>query len=537
MCLTSPSTMLSAQELNLLPHTMKYTKRNSRKHHDRQIMCTEIRGLVSLIVAMISNAAITSIDESNLLYIVEQFKRFFMYLTVAIPTLVMVHKVVVSTFRRCFLNKLVSQNSVQAANRLSKKDARTSSAATTLSQLSDCFPWKSSSHKTTLRKCRMSSSEVFVSRDVIATMTLLDVTTAIRYARQCNRPDLIRDTLSPLMKAVADEMDRAACESRGADVGLAKEGMDAIMFCAAMRIFAEWRMVRQVPEGYKGYASGMNLGRRDLIQNIGKIEVAAHSWLDSHDSKCSPSLEQLLQHEVHTNVHSQLPRLKDHTAAIGLLWAKRQMHYQASIYTNLVDQQDSQHAVRAAYKEVFDSYHGWFVQQIFQQSFRAAPPAVEIYKVMNPHFKNEDDSSPLLLDSSCSSFDESSLEDDDDHYQEEQIQLNIGCNMFGSQLWDKAGKHIQGEFGKILRFFVRGPQCLTSRAIEQHDSLANLLESTIDSRAAFAACRLRPEAYVEEEITRNAHKQIHVFLDTVQPVLTELTGLLEELNMNDPTKV
>jgi hypothetical protein len=142
-----------------------------------------------------------------------------------------------------------------------------------------------------------------------------------------------------------------------------------------------------------------------------------------------------------------------------------------------------------------------------------------------------------LMDSSCSSFDESSLEGDYDHYHEEQVQLNTECNMFGGQLWDKAGKHIRGEFGKILRFFVRGPQCLTTHAIEQHDSLANLLESTIDRRAAFAACRRRPEAYVEEEITQNAHKQIHVFLDTVQPVLTELTALLEELNMNDPTKV
>lgn len=524
--------MLSTQDLNLLPHTMKYTDRNSNKQQRRQIMCTEIRGLFSLVVAMISNAAITSVDESSLLYIVEQIKRLFIYITVAIPAIVMARKVLL--FRRRSLNKIVSQNSLQVAMRLSK-NARASSAAT-LSQLSDCLPWKISSHKT-FRTCRMSASEAFVSRDVIATMTLLDVTTALRYACECNRHDLVRDRLSPLMKGVLEEMDRAASESRGANVGLATEGMDAIMFCAALRIFAEWRVLRQVPEGYKSYAAGMNLGRRDLIQNIGKMEATAHSWMDSQDAKHSPSLEQLLQHEVHTNVHSQLPRLKDHTAAIGLLWAKRQMHYQASIYANLVDQQDSQHAVRAAYKEVFDSYHGWFVQQMFQQSFRGAPPTVEIYKLMNPYFRDQEDSSPFLMDSSCSSFDESSLEGDDDHYHEEQVQLTTECNMFGSQLWDKAGKHIQGEFGKILRFFVRGPQCLTTHAIEQHDSLANLLESTIDTRAAFAACRCRPEAYVEEEITQNAHKQIHVFLDTVKPVLTELTALLEELNMNDPTKV
>jgi hypothetical protein len=351
------------------------------------------------------------------------------------------------------------------------------------------------------------------------------------------------------MTEVVEAMDRAARESRGSahvllvvpinDDDDDGRRIDAIMFCAAMRIFAEWRILRQVPDGYKGYAAGMNLGRRDLLQNIGKIEAAAHAWMELEGRTHSPSLTELLQHEVLLGKHSSLPKLQDGTAAIGLLWVKRQVHYQVCIYANFVSGQNSQNAVRAAYKQVFDPYHGWFVQQIFQQSFRAAPPAVEIYKFMNPNQVPEE---PFLLDSSCSSFDESSrLSGEDDyyyHYCEEQVHATTECNMFGRDLWDKAGKHIQGEFGKFVQFLVGGggapQQRLTTNAMKQHDSRGDFVG--MDRRAAFAACR-RPEENVEREAIKTAHEQIHVFLDTVQPVLDELSSLLDKLNMNDPTKV
>ena len=85
--------------------------------------------------------------------------------------------------------------------------------------------------------------------------------------------------------------------------------VDALKFSAALRIFAEWRMVRQVPEGYKGYAVGMNLGRKDIIQNVGKIEQAVHAFISEQKDELgsmeasstdvkSPTLRQLLQFEI-----------------------------------------------------------------------------------------------------------------------------------------------------------------------------------------------------------------------------------------------
>jgi hypothetical protein len=171
---------------------------------------------------------------------------------------------------------------------------------------------------------------------------------------------------------------------------------------------------------------------------------------------------------------------------------------------------------------------------MFQQSFRAAPPAVEIYKFMNPNHQVLEQ--PFLLDSSCSSFDESSsLSGEDDYYvDDQQVHGNTECSMFGSDLWDKTGRHIQGEFGKFVQFLAGGgAQRLTTQAMKQHDSRGELLG--MDRRAAFAACR--PKEYAEREAIKTAHEQIQVFLDTVQPVLDELSSLLDKLNMNDPTKV
>ena len=40
--------------------------------------------------------------------------------------------------------------------------------------------------------------------------------------------------------------------------------IDALQFCAVVRLLVEWRILRQVPEGYKGYSVGMSLGHKDI---------------------------------------------------------------------------------------------------------------------------------------------------------------------------------------------------------------------------------------------------------------------------------
>jgi Glycolipid transfer protein (GLTP) len=249
----------------------------------------------------------------------------------------------------------------------------------------------------------ISAAVPFVSVQTIAQMTLADVTETFRYAVLSSQSNFNEGkflaSVSPLVRTVVLRMAAAAATSRGPGVSptrLSRDGrpefgaVDALLFCAAMRIFGEWRVVRQVPDGYKSYAVGMTLGQKDIVQNLHKMEVAVHAWLDSHDA--SPTLHDLLQYESDLGLHPALPRLKDRTGSMGLLWVRRQLQYQTAIFHNIQSVPSprfpsSKDAVMAAYHQVYDPYHGWAVQKIFDYSFQAAPDAPEIYACMNPHLK------------------------------------------------------------------------------------------------------------------------------------------------------
>jgi hypothetical protein len=43
----------------------------------------------------------------------------------------------------------------------------------------------------------------------------------------------------------------------------------------------------------------------------------------------------IVQHEIELRVHAHLPVLADKSAASGLLWAKRQIHYQTLLFENI----------------------------------------------------------------------------------------------------------------------------------------------------------------------------------------------------------
>eukprot|EP00568_Trieres_chinensis_P010220 CAMPEP_0183294632 /NCGR_PEP_ID=MMETSP0160_2-20130417/2891_1 /TAXON_ID=2839 ORGANISM="Odontella Sinensis, Strain Grunow 1884" /NCGR_SAMPLE_ID=MMETSP0160_2 /ASSEMBLY_ACC=CAM_ASM_000250 /LENGTH=786 /DNA_ID=CAMNT_0025455985 /DNA_START=47 /DNA_END=2407 /DNA_ORIENTATION=+ len=288
------------------------------------------------------------------------------------------------------------------------------------------------------REAALSASDPFLPESAIAELTLGDVAAAFRYAvdsgrEGANRKELAEGALvSQQAKKAMDAIDDATSRSRGKGVLPAKtktrseiEGkevgkiwhgsgpishdvgygdVDALQFCAAMRLFAEWRILRQVPEGYKGYAVGMGLGHKDVVQNVAKIEGAVHDFLEVRwneewecDASCpepeirSPTLRELLQYELDHQIQTpkKLPRLKEKSAAMGLLWVRRQLLYQTAIFTNMLDMPSSGFptaidAVRAAYSEVYDSFHGWAVQKIFNYSFQAAPDAEVIYRHMNP---------------------------------------------------------------------------------------------------------------------------------------------------------
>ena len=267
----------------------------------------------------------------------------------------------------------------------------------------------------------LSAPECFVPTTLVAQLTLHDIALLTRYAMDCNKHhhqedmdahDAVLESSSSLnLKTVLAGIKAAVAKSRGP--GTARSSlspfphdddefdeagnMDALWFGAAMRLFVEWRLLRQVPQGYKAYSLGVTMGRRDLIQNLAKLETAVHEWIDYHKSYDetgvgSPTIRQLLQHEAALGVHPHLPKLKDKTAAMSILWMRRQAQYQSNVYDNILHIPDKYptpfKAGDAAYKSSVAMYHNWGIQQIFNYAHRGGPPMEILYRLMNPKHLN-----------------------------------------------------------------------------------------------------------------------------------------------------
>lgn len=396
------------------------------------------------------------------------------------------------------------------------------------------------------RSASLSDPKPFVSIDSIKDMTLGDLTIAFRYVVESGYSNFSNSQflqkINSRMKPILLTMQKSIEKSRGDGVAASlissitskktavNGDLDALKFCAAMRLFAEWRVVRQVPDGYKGYAVGMNLGQKDIVQNVAKIEKAVHEWIDhqqnhlflrsvdssgasvisdeSADNKLrSPTLRQLLEYELEMDIHGnqRLPRLKDRTAGMGLLWVRRQLQYQTALFSNVLEVsksfETSNEAISAAYREVYGKYHGWAVQKIFNYSFQAAPEPEVIFRYMNPHYlkevshKAKNMKSPNKVSSSI---------DGTDGTPEDQFNL-----------FQKAGRRIAEEWNKISNM---PPQNVHNNRV-----------ATVDSAEI--------EDYITREMTKDAHNHISDYLGSIKPLLDDLTGLFKEMNMDDPTKV
>jgi len=510
----------------------------------------------------------------------------------------------------------------------------------------------------------LSTKEPFVPTKNIAEMTLKEIALIFRYAIESNRDAFdfakffshTHEGL-PIHRRIVDAMralDRAASESRGPDVlpadtgrvhsdfsgkdeeeggplspGVGYGDVDALQFCAAMRLFAEWRLLRQVPAGYKAYAVGMNLGHKDIVQNVAKIENAVHKWIQSEDVvrevgevdcdgdggvcvgnatdarvvRRSPTLRQLLVHEIETEAHTstKLPRLKDNTAAMGLLWVRRQLHYQTVIFRNVISVPEVYpsviKAVGAAYSEVYDDVHGWAVQKIFNYSFQAAPDAKEIFRHMNP-----DELSRVMVSAAAvgdSGEEKTAVPDDvevlkpvDDVADSGQASVEADAPRRGKQNatsssekenplaklgshiaseWDKLGNNIGGEFDKVTSHIGGEFVKVTSHIASEWDKLGHNIGGEVDKIACGiskifnhphkkdcerkrsketletiqgTSSQGRPslsgemlENYIDKKMGMDARQHITTYLLVAQPLLADLAGLFAEMNMDDPTKV
>mmetsp|Transcript_18097 Transcript_18097/g.25501 ORF Transcript_18097/g.25501 Transcript_18097/m.25501 type:complete len:700 (+) Transcript_18097:322-2421(+) len=496
----------------------------------------------------------------------------------------------------------------------------------------------------------LSAAEPFVPTDITSEMTLADMTLVFRYAFNLSKDELnLTDhrNLSKTLKRVLRNMDSAAGMSRGVDVEPVRPSLtsstadygdvDALRFCAALRLFAEWRIIRQVPDGYKGYAVGMSIGKRDTIQNVAKIEHAVHSYINymkrnnesSSPVVTSPTLRQLLQHEIDMKVHKRLPKLKESSAAMGVIWILRQLQYNTLINANLLEiphtYPSSKEAVEMAYKKTFDKYHGWALKKIFSYSFQAAPNQNIIYEHMNQHrlqeyveafqkhsmatTKEEEDQKedtkisskeeeikPLGvqendfegqierdLASLSSQYTEESwllIEDDDESSSNDSIPAVGGISFlsemsfeieprvcenfekkknpleeFGEHMkreMDKFGKHVESEWNKFAGGIVKildknhkSKEKKISQFKMSRSSLHKLKElKEADNNKEVNTASVETffpdemsEEFISKQMVKDARQQIMMHLEVANPLLDDLTKLVNELNMNDPTRV
>lgn len=464
----------------------------------------------------------------------------------------------------------------------------------------------------------LSAVEPFFPLDEIAQMTLREVAYMFRYMVESGKrrfdlnhfiqKDFENEPVNKRMVNAIKAMQKAVEASRGRNISpmvsdldyyddIDPEGaplisrygdIDALHFCGAMRVLAEWRVLRQVPPGYKGYKVGMDLGHKDVVQNLAKIESAVHDWIsqksyevaerDAHlkmhqDCKdaaanappeCfalsapkdeeikprSPTLRELLQFEIETDHHPnhKLPRLKEKSAAMGLLWVRRQLHYQTAVFNNVVSVPkkfpNAIAAVASAYSDVYGEIHGWTVQKIFNYSFKSAPHVEEIFCHMNPTRHAEVKNAALnsirqndivnQMNPVTTILVENSEHSNDNPFFRffSDVHRHVGNEL------EKIGDHIGGEWDKVV--------CNVSNII-QHDNhdcfstekgaLSTRGGSDNKGSSGRGVNDEELDQFVKSEMAKDASNHIVSFLKIVKPVLNDLEGLFDEMNMNDPTKV
>lgn len=432
-----------------------------------------------------------------------------------------------------------------------EEDANGFSSSSTVSKLQTR---NTSKRKPVTHISTISAQQPFVAVDEIADLTLSDVSEAFRYAMEANKPGFndarFINSLSTRVKRVLLHMNEAVAKSRGKDTKISVADpngfgqTDALLFCAAMRIFAEWRVVRQVPEGYKGFAVGMSLGHKDIVQNVAKIESTAHALLnyrrdllalqaqweengayencpiDGSAPRClrSPTIQEVMQYEIDMDINpsNRLPRLKDKSGSMGILWTRRQLHYQTLLLDNVLKVPNkfpsTASAVLAAYNSVYDQFHGWAVQKIFNYSFQSAPEAEEIFKHMNPHRLREAKHEAVKSVSGGSLRDERSQES-----ASSKEDRNPLLSFF---------KNVENEWDKLVTNIVR--------VFDKNHMASSLGASgsgseTIDSFAV--------DKFVTDAMVKDAHERIPAYLQIIYPVLDDLALTFNNLNMDDPTRV
>jgi len=331
-----------------------------------------------------------------------------------------------------------------------------------------------------------------------------------------------------------------------------------------------------VPKGHQRYAIGMSFGYRDILQNLEKIERGVHAYLRHHqtlntesnlDSDTpipSPTLKQLLQFEAETNVHDSLPRLKGNSSALGLLWAKRQLHYATLMFTNVLDvpvlYSSAEEAAWASYYTVYIDYHGWAVKQLFTSSFGGSPPLEKFWLNLSPptdapkkrgKYNNKKDDYPpparTLSDANSSSTTSERTDDDDD----EDNEVLVALDNFRVELVEK--------WEDLLRMFNCGKEEKRKQkenlilSSESHFNLSqfhrDMVDSSLEEKMGAEISDLASDSSnvsspvtgttttKKQAVIQKSKRDTEDFIRGISPIIADLGTMFDQLNMNDPSKV
>jgi len=114
---------------------------------------------------------------------------------------------------------------------------------------------------------------------------------------------------------------------------------------------------------------GQRQAAKDMEGNIQKVLVVYYV-APPHRRK---TVSQLLEYEKSMGIHRPYGHLKDPSAAMGLLWIRRSLSFQARMYTLLLEpDKDPSEAALVAYRSELEPYHGWALQRLYKLSLRTA---------------------------------------------------------------------------------------------------------------------------------------------------------------------
>lgn len=442
-----------------------------------------------------------------------------------------------------------ARSSTNLRNTLSSSDAlsRLSKVSSSVS-LSICNTFKSYRRRSALKS--ITRKECFAKIQYVERLSIHDLVILFRYANDVNQTDFRKKDFmidnSQLVRSMITAMDVAVTMSRGAqsqDKKAKEHGrkgeIDALYFTAVVRIFAEWRTLRLIPPGCGGrYAAGLNMAYRDILQNLAKIEAGTHEYLkycsqsSMEDGFLCPTLRDVVEFEKSKGKHPLLPKLTEKSTASGLLWTNRQIDYQTTVFHNTLQVPESfattEIAVKAAYSKIFGQFHGWALKQLFSQSFGGSPPLEDILKQMDPY--------PSRSTFYCQggtpkkSSDISESRDDFDNEFLEAV--------------DDFGKFVGEKWEDLLRFF----NCVDNR--DRSNNPQNIFvssESYPDINQMHIAAHMSTlseslsedsdETPAPSDPLHDVKSGLLQFVSEIRPLLEDISGLLDEFNMNDPSKV